>query len=88
MYQHILVPVDDSALSITTVGQAVALARRLDARITFFHARPDFSATSDGAVLHAMSPKGPTRASSMRPGSRGVTSFSWRPTASAASRAC
>ena len=39
MYQHILVPVDDSALSITTVGQAVALARRLDARITFFHAR-------------------------------------------------
>ena len=58
MYQHILVPVDDSALSITTVGQAVALARRLDARITFFHARPDFSATSDGAVLHAMSPKG------------------------------
>lgn len=58
MYQHILVPVDDSALSITTVGQAVALARRLDARITFFHARPDFSATSDGAVLHAMSPSG------------------------------
>ncbi len=56
MYQHILVPVDDSELAIITVGKAVSFARTLGARITFFHARSDFAATSDGAVIHALSP--------------------------------
>lgn len=56
MYQHILVPVDDSELAISLAAQAVAFAKRLGARITFFHARPDFAATSDGAVMHALSP--------------------------------
>ena len=37
MYHHILVPLDATELSIQVVGGAVALARPLGARITFFH---------------------------------------------------
>lgn len=40
MYRHLLVPVDDSDLSIEAIGNAVGLARAVDARITFFHAVP------------------------------------------------
>ncbi len=41
MYRHLLVPIDDSALSIGVVGNAVGFARTLGARITFFHAVAD-----------------------------------------------
>jgi len=41
MYRHLLVPVDDSDLSVEVVGKAVAFAQSLDARITFFHAVSD-----------------------------------------------
>ncbi len=41
MYRHLLVPLDDSDLSVQVVGNAVALASTLAARITFFHAVPD-----------------------------------------------
>ena len=41
MYRHLLVPVDDTDLSVEVVGNAVALARPLGARITFFHAVAD-----------------------------------------------
>lgn len=57
MYRHFLVPVDGTELSITTTQQAVALAKKLDARITFLYATPDFSATSDGALMIAVSPE-------------------------------
>lgn len=56
MYRHLLVPIDDSALSRSTVEQALAFAHQMGARITFVHVRSDFAATSDGAVLHALSP--------------------------------
>jgi len=56
LYRHILVPVDDSDLSIDTASKAVELAKSLGARITFFHARRDFIATGSGALVHAMSP--------------------------------
>lgn len=56
MYQHLLVPIDGSPLSQALVEHAVLLARRIDARICFFHARSDFGASSDGAVLHALAP--------------------------------
>lgn len=56
MYQHLLVPIDGSPLAQATVEHAVSLARRLGARVTFFHARADFAASSDGAVLHAVAP--------------------------------
>jgi nucleotide-binding universal stress UspA family protein len=45
VYRHILVPVDDSLLSIETTSKAVAFAKATGARITFFHARADFGAT-------------------------------------------
>jgi nucleotide-binding universal stress UspA family protein/hemerythrin-like domain-containing protein len=38
LYRHLLVPIDDTDLSVEVVGNAVALARPLGARITFFHA--------------------------------------------------
>ena len=38
MYRHLLVPLDDTDLSIGVVGNAVALACAVGARITFFHA--------------------------------------------------
>lgn len=56
MYRHLLVPIDDSALSRSTVEQALAFAHQMGARVTFVHVRSDFAATSDGAVLHALSP--------------------------------
>ena len=53
MYRHLLVPVDDTDLSVEVVGNAVALARPLGARITFFHALADASSLmrSDAEVL-------------------------------------
>ncbi|MBI5255582.1 MAG: universal stress protein [Burkholderiales bacterium] len=48
MYQHLLVPVDGTDLSVEVVGQAVGLARWLGARITFFHATPDHAASLQG----------------------------------------
>ncbi len=41
MYRHLLVPIDDTDLSIEVVGNAVGLARAVGARITFFHAVAD-----------------------------------------------
>jgi nucleotide-binding universal stress UspA family protein/hemerythrin-like domain-containing protein len=48
MYRHLLVPLDDTDLSVAVVGDAVALARPLGARITFFHAIGDASASLRG----------------------------------------
>ena len=56
MYQRILVAIDDSDLAVDVAAKAVAFAKSLDAHVVFFHARSDFAATSDGAVLHALSP--------------------------------
>jgi nucleotide-binding universal stress UspA family protein/hemerythrin-like domain-containing protein len=56
VYRHILVPVDDSRLSIETASRAVGFAKATGARITFFHARSDFGATDAGALVRVMSP--------------------------------
>ena len=56
MYRHLLVPIDDSDLSVDVVGNAVAFARALSARITFFHAVPDAAADllrGDAELLRA-----------------------------------
>jgi nucleotide-binding universal stress UspA family protein len=42
MYKHILVPVDGSELSSHASVKAVALARSLDAHITFLYVQPDY----------------------------------------------
>jgi nucleotide-binding universal stress UspA family protein/hemerythrin-like domain-containing protein len=53
MYRHLLVPIDDTDLSVELVGNAVALARPLGARITFFHALASGAGllSSDAEVL-------------------------------------
>ena len=56
MYRHLLVPLDDSPLSVDTVSRAVELARALGAKVTFFHARADYGATSMGALERVISP--------------------------------
>ncbi len=56
MYRHLLVPVDDTEISADNVTAAVEFAGEIGARITFFHANPDYSTTGDGALMHAMSP--------------------------------
>lgn len=40
MYKKILVPIDDSELSVKAVKQAVNLAKELRAELVFFHAKP------------------------------------------------
>lgn len=57
MYSHILVPTDGTELSTETIGSAVEFARDAGARITFFHAVPDYLATGDGALMHAVAPE-------------------------------
>ena len=56
MYLHLMVPVDESVLSASNVDTAVRLASQLGARITFFHATADFSATDEGALLRTIGP--------------------------------
>ena len=57
MYRHLLVPIDGTDLSVEVVGNAVALARPLGARITFFHASEDHAASlrSDADVVRLTS---------------------------------
>lgn len=59
MYRHLFVPVDGSDLSIELVGHAVALARPLGARVTFFHALPDSAGSlrGDAEVLRLTAPE-------------------------------
>ena len=56
MYRHLLVPIDDSSLSVEAVRQAVEFAGALGAKVTFFHAQADYGATSLGALERVMSP--------------------------------
>jgi hemerythrin-like domain-containing protein/nucleotide-binding universal stress UspA family protein len=57
MYRHLLVPLDESRLSAANVTAAVELACSLNARVTFFHAMADFSATGEGALLRSIEPQ-------------------------------
>lgn len=58
MYQHLLVPIDNTDLSTVTVGRAVEFARTLGARITFFHAASDHAASlgSEAEIVRLTSP--------------------------------
>ena len=51
MYKHILVPIDDTAVSGANVQSALELARGFKAKVTFFYATPDWGATAEGARL-------------------------------------
>lgn len=56
MYRHLLVPLDDSPLTVATVGRAVEFARSLGAKITFLHARADYGSSSVGALELVLAP--------------------------------
>ena len=58
MYQHLLVPIDDSTLAGELTREAVAYAKSAGARITFFHAMPDDSTeiTGEAVLLQTLDP--------------------------------
>ena len=56
MYRHLLVPLDDSPLAGETVLQAVKFAGALGAKVTFFHAKSDYGASSLGALERVLAP--------------------------------
>lgn len=50
MYNHVLIPVDGSELSEGALQAAIALAKRLDARLTVFYALPTAGAYAYATV--------------------------------------
>jgi nucleotide-binding universal stress UspA family protein/hemerythrin-like domain-containing protein len=56
MYRHLMVPLDDSPLSVESIRQGVELARALGAKVTFFHAKADYGGTSVGALERVIAP--------------------------------
>jgi nucleotide-binding universal stress UspA family protein/nitrite reductase/ring-hydroxylating ferredoxin subunit/hemerythrin-like domain-containing protein len=56
MYRHLMIPLDDSPLTVETVRVAVEFARALGAKVTFFHAKSDYGSSSVGALERVMSP--------------------------------
>jgi len=98
VYRHLLVPIDGTDLSVEVVGNAVALARPLGARITFFHAAADHAASLRGEaeVVRLTSRENYDYAFTGRPrellakaeaAARAATSSSWHRTAAAAASA-
>lgn len=57
MYRHLLVPTDGSEVSARAIEQAVRFAKSVSAKVTFLIARPDYAATSAGALAIAIEPK-------------------------------
>jgi nucleotide-binding universal stress UspA family protein len=57
VYSNLLVPTDGSKLSDKAVGQAIALAQALNAKITAFHASPDYPMPvyAEGVTVQLMS---------------------------------
>ena len=56
MYRHLMVPLDESPLSVDAVRKAVEFARTLGAKVTFLHAQEDYGTSSDGALERAIWP--------------------------------
>lgn len=48
MYKHILIPTDGSALSGEAINEAIALARKLDARVTGFYSPEQYEVLAYG----------------------------------------
>lgn len=59
MFTHLLVPTDGSALSTDTVKRALKFAREINARVTFFYAKPDYPVTlyGEGALIDPTTPE-------------------------------
>ena len=59
MYRNILVPTDGSKLSLKAAAHAIDLAKAIGARLTGFHASPDYPLPvyADGVVFEPLSRK-------------------------------
>jgi nucleotide-binding universal stress UspA family protein len=59
MFKHFLVPTDGSQLSSQAAAQAVALAKEVGAKITFFFAKPDYPVAfyGEGALIDPTTPE-------------------------------
>jgi nucleotide-binding universal stress UspA family protein/hemerythrin-like domain-containing protein len=57
MYRHLLVPLDSGDLAFEVVGRALAVARPLGARVTFFHALEEAGAGGTPELLRLASPE-------------------------------
>lgn len=59
MFKHFLVPTDGSQLSKEAVTRAVALAKEVGARVTFFFAKPDYPVAfyGEGALIDPTTPE-------------------------------
>jgi nucleotide-binding universal stress UspA family protein len=59
MYRHILVPTDGSRLSLKAALHAIGLAKAIGAKLTGFHASPDYPLPvyADGVVFEPLSRK-------------------------------
>lgn len=59
MFKHILVPTDGSALSMDTVKRAVAFAKEIGAKLTFYYAKPDYPVAyyGEGALIDPTTPE-------------------------------
>ena len=58
MFKHILVPTDGSPLSSDTAGRAIAFAKEIRAKVTFFFAKPDYPVAfyGEGALIDPTTP--------------------------------
>lgn len=59
MFKHFLVPTDGSQLSSRAAMHAVALAKEVGAKITFFFAKPDYPVAfyGEGALIDPTTPE-------------------------------
>ena len=59
MFKHILVPVDGSQLSDSTVDRAISFASETGAKITFFFAKPEYPLAfyGEGALIDPRTPE-------------------------------
>ena len=59
MFKHILVPTDGSEMSINTVKRAITFAGEINARLTFYFAKPDYPVAlyGEGALLDPTTPE-------------------------------
>ncbi len=59
MFRHFLVPTDGSQLSFQAVQHAVALAKEVGAKVTFFFAKPDYPVAfyGEGALIDPTTPE-------------------------------
>jgi nucleotide-binding universal stress UspA family protein len=59
MYKHILVPTDGSKLSLKAAAHAVGFAKAMRARLTAFHASPDYPMPvyADGVIFEPVTPE-------------------------------